>query len=65
LANTDFRSQVDDAVDALERAGDDILVSNIANNEFGLGAKILRPSAVTVDLLDQAVEYADIVAATK
>jgi hypothetical protein len=54
---------MDDAVDAIERAGDDVFVANIADDQFGIVGEIVGPLAIAVDLLDQAVEHADLVAA--
>ena len=49
----------------LQRAGDDVLVADVADDQLGIVGKVFRPLAVAVDLLDQAVEDADPVAARK
>ena len=48
-----------------QRMRDDVLVADVADDQLGIGGKVFGPLAVAVDLLDQAVEHADPVAAAK
>jgi hypothetical protein len=63
LADADLRRQVHDAVDALQGAGDCVAVAHVGVDELGLTSKIGRPSTVAVNLRDQCVEHAYLVAA--
>jgi len=65
LADTDFRGEMDDAVDVLEAAPDHIFVADVADDQFGVGRKVLGAFTITVNLLDQAVEDANPIAAPK
>ena len=59
LADADFGGEMNDAVDTLQRARDDVLVADVADDQLGVVGKSSRPFAVAVHLLDQAVEHAD------
>jgi len=65
LTDADFGGEVDDAVDARQRVGNHVLVANVADDEFGIGRKVVRALSVAVNLLDQAVENTDPVTAAK
>jgi hypothetical protein len=65
LPDPDFRGEVDDAVDALQAVGDHVLVANVADDQLGVGRKVLGTFAVSVDLLDETIEDVDLVAAAK
>ena len=65
LADADFGGEMDHAVDTLQRARDDVLVADVADDQLGVVGQVLGPLAVAVNLLDQAVEDADLVAARK
>jgi hypothetical protein len=56
---------MDDAVHTLEGTRDNVPVADIADDQLGVFGKIIWPLAIAVDLLDQAVEHADLVAAPK
>ena len=55
LTDADFRSEMDDAIDALQRTRHDVPVADIADDEFCVIRKIIGPLAITVDLLNQAI----------
>ena len=70
LADPDLGGEVDDAVHPLQRAGDNVAVAHIAADQLGIrveqrGAPPCSLAAIAVDLLDQAVENADTVAAAE
>ena len=56
---------MDDTVDAVERAGDDIAVANVTADELGFGGQIGRPLLVAMNLLDETIENANLMAAMK
>jgi hypothetical protein len=56
---------MDDTVDAVERTRDDIAVANVAADELGFGRQIDRPLLVAMDLFDETIENANVVAAMK
>jgi hypothetical protein len=43
----------------------DILVPDIANDQLDIVRKVVRAFTVTVNLLDKAVEHADLIAAAQ
>jgi hypothetical protein len=59
LADADFRGEVDDAVDSDQRLGDDIAIANVASEELDPRLQRAGRAAITVDLLDEAVEDSD------
>jgi hypothetical protein len=63
LADPDFGGEVDHAAHALERLGDGVAVADVGADQLDIVGKILGPFAVPVDLLDQAVEDAHLMAA--
>src|SRR3954447_15033620 len=65
LPHADLGRQMDDAVDVLQRTGDDVLVADVADDEFRVLGKVLWPITIAVDLLDQAVENPHPIAAAK
>ena len=63
LADADLGGEVDDAVDPIERARDRIAVAHVGADQLHLGIEGGRPVGRSVDLLDQAVEHTDLMAA--
>ena len=61
LTDADPGREVDDGIDALERAADDILAAHVAGEQLDVGAQVLRAVAL-VHLVDQHVERAHRVA---
>jgi hypothetical protein len=45
--------------------GDHILVADVADDQLGVRGKVIRTLAVTVDLLDQAIEHPDAIPTAK
>jgi hypothetical protein len=62
LADADLGGEMDDAVDAVQRAGDCIAVADIGADEFGIGGEALGPLDVAMDLRQQAVEHPHFIA---
>jgi hypothetical protein len=56
---------MNDALDALQRTGDDILIPDVTHDQLGIAGEVVRSLAVSVDLLDQTVEHAHFVTAAK
>src|SRR4051794_37045323 len=65
LTDADFGREMDGAVDAFKRAGDDILVADVADDQFGTAREVFGTVPVAVNLLDQAVEHPNLTAAAK
>ena len=65
LPDPDLGGEMDDTVDALQRAGDNVLVADVADDQLGFIGKVVRLFAIAVDLLDQAIEHSDPIAAPK
>jgi hypothetical protein len=65
LADADLGGEVDDSIDILEAMRNDVLVADVADDQFGLVGQVLGSLAIAVDLLDQAIEYANLVASAK
>jgi hypothetical protein len=58
--DADLGREVDDAVDSLHCLGDGVAVANVGADQFHLLRKILRPLAIPMDLLDQAIEHSNL-----
>ena len=56
---------MDDAVDALQGTRDRVAVANVRLDQLDLAVEQRRPVDMAVNLRDQAVEYADPVAAAE
>src|SRR5207253_1007257 len=65
LAHADFRGEMHDAVDALERVCHDVLVADVADDQLGVVGQVERPFSIPMHLLDQAIEHTNLVAASK
>ena len=65
LTDADLRGEVDNAVDLLQRARDDVFVADVADDQLCLIRKVFGAIAIAVNLLDQAVEHPHVVAAAK
>jgi hypothetical protein len=65
LSDADLGGEMHHAVDTLQRAGDHILVADVADYELGTVGKVVRPLAIAVHLLDQTVEYPNLIPAAK
>jgi hypothetical protein len=63
LANTDLGSEMNDAVDPFQSRCHLLAGANIATHQLDFGIKGGRIEAVSVNLFDQAVEHANLVAA--
>ena len=63
LADADLGGEVDDLGDALQRAQHRGLVAHVADDHVDLRVEVVGLRLVAVDLLDQAVEHADAMAA--
>ena len=62
LADADLGGEVDHLVHAGEGAAHQRFVAHVADHQFHVGIELVRPAAPAMDLLDQAVEDAHVVA---
>ncbi len=58
LADSDPGREMDDGVDPVDRAADDVGVAHVAGNQLDVSVQIVGPLGAVVHLLDEAVEHA-------